>query len=67
MNKDFDTWNEEKKGLEIVAPDTLIFHEREIWWSSIGLNVGDEEDGKNDLFERPVLVLRKFNNKVAWV
>jgi mRNA interferase MazF len=65
--KDFDSWGEEKKGLEDIGRDTLAFHEREIWWCSIGINLGDEQDGKNELFERPVLVLKKFNNKVAWV
>ena len=61
--KDFDNWNKEKKILESTANETLVFHEREIWWCSIGLNVGDEQDGKNDYFERPVLVIRKFNKK----
>lgn len=65
--KDFDSWNKEKKAIETNANETLVFHEREIWWCSIGLNVGDEQDGKNDYFERPVLVVRKFNKKVAWV
>ena len=54
--KDFDSWNKEKKGLENVGHDILSFHEREIWWCSIGINLGDEQDGKNELFERPVLI-----------
>ena len=29
--------------------------------------MGDEQDGKNELFERPVLVFKKFNSKIAWV
>ncbi len=65
--KNFETWNTEKTKLENFGHDTLSFHEREIWWCSIGLNLGDEQDGKNELFERPVLVLKKFNNKLAWV
>ena len=65
--KDFDTWNKEKKSLENVGHDILVFHEREIWWCSIGINLGDEQDGKNELFERPVLIFKKFNNKIAWV
>ena len=65
--KDFNQWNKEKKNLEKVGHDTLTFHEREIWWCSIGINLGDEQDGKNELFERPVLILKKFNNKVCWV
>lgn len=64
--KDFDGWNGEKKKLEDTALDRLVFHEREIWWCSIGINLGDEQDGKNELFERPILVLRKFNSKICW-
>lgn len=65
--KQFTTWTKEKTILENSARTMLPFHEREIWWCSIGLNIGDEEDGKNELFERPVLVLKKFNAKIAWV
>ncbi len=67
MLKNFDNWNSEKKKLELSGHETLSFHEREIWWSSIGVNLGDEQDGKNELFERPILVIKKFNNKLAWV
>ncbi len=38
-----------------------MFKERDIWWTSIGVNVGFEEDGKHEKFIRPVLVLKKFN------
>ena len=65
--KDFNQWNEEKKSLENIGRNTLAFHEREIWWCSIGINLGDEQDGKNELFERPVLIIKKFNNKVCWI
>ncbi len=37
-----------------------LFHEREIWWCSIGLNIGDEVYGKGPQFARPVLVFKKF-------
>ena len=33
-----------------------------MWWCSIGINIGSEQDGKNIYFERPVLVLRKFGS-----
>ena len=62
--KDFNGWNIEKQNIESTKKDTLPFHEREIWWCSIGINLGDEQDGKNELYERPVLVIKKFNNKV---
>jgi mRNA-degrading endonuclease toxin of MazEF toxin-antitoxin module len=64
--KDFDSWNTQKKKLEEINP-TLHFHEREIWWCSLGLNVGDEQDGRNNLFERPVLVFKKFNGRICLV
>lgn len=64
--KDFDSWNTEKKNIHDTER-TPAFHEREIWWCSIGLNVGGEQDGKNTNFERPVLVIKKFNNKLCWV
>jgi|SRR3989344_1614682 len=64
MQKDFDKWNEKKKIIH-NAEFTGFVHEREIWWCSLGFNVGDEEDGKNDNFERPILILKKFNRKIV--
>lgn len=66
--KDFDKWNELKKKLQISekAKD-FYFREREIWWCSLGVNLGFEQDGKNDLFERPVLIIRTFNKEVLWI
>ena len=66
----FDGWNEQKK--EINAREAIVinakgkglYKEGEIWWCAIGKNVGFEEDGKNELFERPVLVLKKFSKDV---
>lgn len=63
MDKDFDQWNQIKKRLHEKV-ESKFFHEREIWWSSLGVNVGDEEDGKNNLFERPVLIIKKFNRSL---
>jgi mRNA interferase MazF len=68
MTKDFDAWNEVKKTVDrkIIGRD-LYFHEREVWWCSLGLNVGVEYDGKNADFERPVLVVKKFNANMVWI
>ncbi len=65
MEKDFDGWNARKKRME-VAEQKKFFHEREVWWCSLGVNVGFEQDGKNDLYERPVLVIQKFNRDILW-
>lgn len=67
MEKDFDTWNKRKKKLHIRAIDTLYFHERDVWWCSIGVNIGFEQDGKGETVQRPVVVLRKFNKHVLLV
>jgi mRNA interferase MazF len=68
MEKRFDKWNDQKKRIDIQEQrQNLYVNEREIWWCSLGLNVGDEEDGKNDLFERPVLVIKKFNRNIVLI
>lgn len=66
MKKDFDKWNNVKKATEL-KPENFGFYEREIWWISFGVNVGVETDGKNNDFERPALIIRKFNRQMSWV
>ena len=63
MEKDFNKWSELKQKLN-NRKAVPTFKEREVWWCSIGANVGCEEDGKNQLFNRPILVVRKFNNNL---
>ena len=58
--KDFDTWNKLKQSLD-ADPRPPSFSEREIWWCSIGVNVGFEVYGKDSTFSRPVLILRKYS------
>lgn len=60
--KDFDKWNEKKKETE-CSTKNILPKTREVWWLSIGLNVGVEEDGKNNNFERLVLVVKVFNRQ----
>ena len=59
---DYDNWNILKKRLSDTT--RVYFDKGEIWFISVGKNIGDEEDGKNELFERPVLITRKFNNNI---
>jgi mRNA interferase MazF len=68
MEKDFDAWNKEKKIVDKKTVNkNLYFYAREIWWCSAGLNVGVEADGKNENFERPMLIIKKFNADMVWV
>ena len=62
--KDFDGWIVKKKESHYKKDEPPLFRERDIWWISVGVNVGFEEDGKNENFVRPVLVLRKFNREM---
>lgn len=71
MSEDvFDLWNDQKKKLDtrqaivINSSGKALYKEGEIWWCSIGKNIGFEEDGKNEWFERPILVLKKFSKDV---
>ncbi len=62
--KDFDKWNVKKKVVNAVEiSSSFYFHEREIWWCAVGVNVGAEMDGKNEHFERPVLIVRKMSKE----
>ena len=61
MSKDFNHWNNIKQQLDSIKEPPL-FKEREIWWCSIGINVGFEILGKNDELTRPVLILRKHSH-----
>src|SRR5579864_908963 len=57
--QDMDTWNTLKKQLTASPKPPRLFREQEIWWCSIGLNVGHEVYGKGVQFTRPVLVFKK--------
>jgi len=64
--KNFDEWNIQRKMVQknsVVESYDFFFHEKEVWWSALGVNIGVEMDGKNENFERPVLVLRKINDQ----
>ncbi len=59
-NKDFDGWNQFKKNLE--KNQRLVYaHPREVWWCSLGVNLGVEIDGKNNNYERPGVVVKVHN------
>lgn len=51
-----------KQKLHRTKGDTFV-HPREVWWCSLGVNIGSEIDGKNEGYERPVLVLRVYSRE----
>ena len=66
MQKNFWAWHSQKEKTHNDDKERVFFHEGEIWWCSLGANVGFEQDGKNETFERPVVVFRKFNKEIFW-
>ena len=64
--KDYKIWHN-KKTLINKEKDRPFFHERDIFFCSLGSNIGFEQDGKGDDFLRPVIVIKKFNKEVCLV
>lgn len=54
------TWTRRKICVHCLSTE-LYFDEREVWWVSLGENVGSEANGKHESFERPIIVLRKLS------
>jgi len=64
--KQFDKWGEYEKNLDKRGAP-LRFYARDIWWCAIGVNIGSEIDGKNDDFERPVLILKRIRKDLILI
>src|SRR5688572_27731050 len=65
-NKDYSDWH----GIKTVVnndKERPKFHEREIWFASLGSNIGFEQDGRGENYLRPVVIIRKFNNEVCLI
>ncbi|MFH1170429.1 MAG: type II toxin-antitoxin system PemK/MazF family toxin [Candidatus Vogelbacteria bacterium] len=66
MEKDFDQWNERKKGLH-DRDRVPFYHEREIWWCALGVNIGSEQDGSGEESRRPVLILKGLSTETCLI
>ena len=65
MNEDmYDEWNSLKNEIS-QSKKTILFKEGEIWWCSLGCNIGSESFGKGKNFSRPVLVLKKLSHETS--
>lgn len=64
MKKDFDGWHKKKSEID-ESNKRILFHEREVWFVSLGLNVGHEQNGGKG-FLRPVVIVKKFNDTLYW-
>lgn len=66
MGKDFDRWNEIKKELH-ENEIRKLYHAREIWWCSLGENIGFEQDGDGTEYQRPVLILKGLSKNTCLI
>ena len=64
MHKDFDKWNEKKKIIH-DSNEGKLYHTRELWWCSLGVNVGSEQDGSGEKYDRPVLILKGLSKQTC--
>ena len=60
-DKPFVAWCDVKQELHYKESTPKFFEQRQVWWCSLGVNIGHEEDGKGEEMVRPVVILRKFN------
>jgi mRNA interferase MazF len=68
MKQEFDSWNNVKKKVEMDIKEQEKFpQEGEVRICFVGKNIGCEQNGGGDNFSRPVVVIKKFNNKMFWV
>jgi mRNA interferase MazF len=62
--KNFNKWNQYKTEIENRGIGRF-YKPREIWWCALGLNIGFEQDGKGDTFQRPILIIKAFSKRVC--
>mgnify|MGYP001575368511 CR=1 FL=1 len=58
--KKFLEWIGLKEKLHNQKHHPPLVSQGDIWWASVGENVGSEINGKNNLFSRPVIILKKL-------
>jgi mRNA interferase MazF len=58
--KRFLEWIGLKEKLHQATHQPPHVSERDLWWASVGENVGSEMNGKSERFSRPVLILKKL-------
>lgn len=63
MAKEFYKWYMLKEQLHNTEKEQY-FKERDVFWASIGVNIGYEQDGKGEIFSRPVLIIKKYNKNI---
>lgn len=62
----YEKWNKKKQEIEMSAEyRSIYFKEGQVWWCSLGLNIGSESFGKGESFRRPVLIVKKLSSDLC--
>lgn len=64
--KRFKVWAKLKRKINDSSSVPSGYKERDVWWVAVGHNVGVEEDGKGEYFNRPVLIVKGFSKYQFW-
>lgn len=66
LREKFNNWNIKKQEIHFSdRTKNIYFKEGQIWWCSIGQNVGSESFGKGEEFRRPILILKKLSSDLC--
>lgn len=67
INKEqFNNWNIKKQELHFTdTKQKVYFKEGQVWWCSLGQNIGSEALGKGEHFRCPVLILKKLSKSTC--
>lgn len=65
--KRFFEWIKLKQKLDGKQKRAPYVSESDVWWASVGENVGAEIDGKSQYFSRPVIIVKKLSRGFYFV
>ena len=65
--KRFTEWIGLKEKLHNKEHKVPHVSEGEIWWASVGENIGSEINGKSGLFSRPVIIYKKLSHSFYFI
>ena len=67
IKKDYQKWHCQKTAIDHSSASRVFYHEREMWWCTLGVNIGFEQDGSGEEYRRPVLILRGLSKETCFV
>gem|GEM_PF-6408639 len=66
LKEKFNDWNIKKQEIHFSdRTNKIYFKKGQIWWCSVGQNVGSESFGKGENFMRPILILKKLSSDLC--